>query len=254
MDRQNNNMELSIPDEGQRQLVVPRGSYSHLPVDAQQQLCEIDTAIERVLETIVEAPAREKYKLFVEFYLGNGFNGTRAYESAGYEAKTYESKQVGASKLLKKLPVEALVALALRKLHIHENFQLHQQKSIRELNRLAYSNIADVVETDVDGEVSIRDLSALPDDVTAAIQHISCTKKLIPQQDGDPIEETKMDVRMHKKPIETLLRGTKVIGEKGEQKATVINFNLNFGGGYNGLPTDGGLTGNVIDGEAQRVG
>lgn len=237
------------------QQLIPRGSYSHLPLESQQQLAEIDVAIARVLATVGKVSAREKYKLFAECFLKNGFNASKAYESAGYKCTNPASKYNNASRLIGNDGVSALIALGMRKLNIHENFQLHQEKSIRELNRLAYSNIADVVEVDPrTGEIKIRSLDTLSEDVTAAIQHISCTRKLIPQKDGDPIEETKLDVRMHKKPIETLMRGTKVVGAKDEDKRPVIHFNLDFGGGDNGLPTDGGLTGTVIESKAEGVG
>lgn len=107
-----------------------------------------------------------RQKKFIKFYNVEA-NATKAAIKAGYSKKTaYSSGQ----RLLKNVEVQN--ALQKKAEQLNEKLDISKERILREWALLAYSNIVDVV--DASGQnVSLKDLSKLPEDVQRTVQSVS---------------------------------------------------------------------------------
>lgn len=108
----------------------------------------------------------DKQKCFCEQYLLD-FNATAAYIRAGYTGKAAE---VNASRLLTNDKVQAY--LAVLRSRVTERAEVTLEKTVREIARIAFSNITTALTFNESGVV-FRDSETLPEDVTAAIESVS---------------------------------------------------------------------------------
>lgn len=106
-------------------------------------------------------------EIFALQYTANP-NATQAAIAAGYSKR---SAAVIATRLLKKVNVAARIAALQKK--TEEKLQLSRERLVLELERLAYSNVLDVVEQEEPGKaIRFRDLKDIPPWAAAAIHSV----------------------------------------------------------------------------------
>ncbi len=125
-------------------------------------------------EINLSAPRRR----FIENYVANGFNATKAY-TATYKTKNRNAAKVSASKLLTIPNVRKFLNYRLETLMTDEGIENQQRRVLRELEFLAFSNVTDIVSWDGGGNLSVTASDALPDDVRAAIKKFKATANQI---------------------------------------------------------------------------
>jgi hypothetical protein len=171
----------------------------------------------------------------VDAYVANGFNGAGAYKAAGYKVKGPNIANTEAAKILSNPLVSEYLCWKLRQVTAKKDCQIDEGRLIRESSALAYASLTDVLDWDKEGRVKVKASSEIPREVAAAIKKIKSTTRSIPQEDGPPIEETKIEIEMHDKKgaldlqarIAGMLRETKV--------ADYSNYTLNM---YFGEPPE----------------
>lgn len=113
----------------------------------------------------------EREMRFVFEYLEDQ-NATRAYEAAGYPFTTYASSAVKAHRLLNKVKIKDALSRErerqLKRLHITKG------RLLKELAKVAYANIEDVVKWDNSG-VHYSSSEDLPREITAAVAEVQET-------------------------------------------------------------------------------
>jgi phage terminase small subunit len=114
----------------------------------------------RVNAGVSKASAAEKRAAFVEAFLSNGENATKAAIAAGFSEKTAGS---AGARLLKN--VEISTALNKRRTEVLANLQLNTEKTILEVARLAFSDPRKIANEDG----SFKQLHELDDDTAAAV-------------------------------------------------------------------------------------
>ena len=106
---------------------------------------------------------------FLDAYILNGENGTRAYMEA-WETDVYGTAATEAYRLLKKPHIRK--ALDERRAAISERFQLTTDRVIREIARMAYFNPKRML----DGDGKMLPLHRIDEDTAAALQTIEITE------------------------------------------------------------------------------
>lgn len=99
-------------------------------------------------------------------------NATRAYEAAGYKSKSYAASRVAASQLLTKPNI--LDAISREKDKVLKRLHITKGRVLRELAKIAYANIEDVVKWDNSG-VHYSSSEELHRDITAAVAEVQET-------------------------------------------------------------------------------
>lgn len=128
----------------------------------------------------------DKQKRFCEEYLID-LNATAAYKRAGYQVKSDSVAASCASDLLRIPKVQAYVTELQNKRA--RRTRVTADRVIRELARIAFSDISEVMEFDA-GIVRVKSSSTLPKRVTAAIASVTFTETPF---------GSKTTVRMHSK-------------------------------------------------------
>lgn len=152
----------------------------------------------------------DRQKLFVEEYLLD-FNATQAAIRAGYSKET--ANEQGA-RLLANASVAA--AIDVRRAELMEQLNLKQEDVIRELAKLAFSNMADYMTVGPDGTAYL-DLSTLTRDQAAAISEL--TSETYMEGRGDnavPVKRAKIKLSDKKGNLELLGRYFKMFVDKSE--------------------------------------
>jgi hypothetical protein len=185
---------------------------------------------ERIVQALLLAAEKlpPRQVAFVDNYVANGFNGSQAYKSAGYRTKTDAVARSNAAKIIAKHSVSNYLYWKLRQVMAENDAQIDEGRLIRESNAIAYASLTDVLSWDAEGRVTVKASSEIPREVAAAIKKIRSTTRTIPQEDGPPIEETKVEIELHDKKgaldlqarIAGMLRETKV--------ADYSNYTLNM--------------------------
>lgn len=129
------------------------------------------------------AKLSDKQQRFCEEYIID-LNATQAALRAGYCAKTVNPQ---GSQNLAKLSIQAEIQ-RLKDIRA-KRLQISQDNVLKELSCLAFSNIKSFMDIE-DDEVYFKDLSSIPDDITAAIESVKVMKKTIKgkKEDDDDIE------------------------------------------------------------------
>lgn len=129
-------------------------------------------------------PLSAKKQRFVTEYLVD-LSKTAAAIRAGYSAKT--ANQIGY-----RLALEPAIAteIARQRAVLEKRTQLSVERTLRELGRLAHSDIADIARWTAAGGLAVLDLDAIPAEARAAIKKITETRS------G---REIKLTVELHDK-------------------------------------------------------
>jgi hypothetical protein len=136
-----------------------------------------------------------KERLFVAHLLRENFNGKRAAIAAGYSAKTAE--QI-AYELRRKPRVAA--AIAARQAELLAEIDADTVRDVNALRAIAHADHSDVVEIGEDG-IPVRWTPTAEMDwaTRASIAEYSHVKTIIPQKNGEPIEQHKVSFKQHSK-------------------------------------------------------
>jgi len=168
----------------------------------------------------------KKLELACHEYLVD-LNWSKAMQRAGYKRST--AKNSG-TRYFERVEVQALIdeLMDQRK----ERVKRDGDDVIKELESVAYSNIMDLFESEVEGEgefnesksLVLRDLSGLPCSVTAAIRDI----KITPASAQAP---GKIEIKLHNKlsALEALGRHFQLF-EKGADQGIEFHMHMDLGG------------------------
>ena len=169
----------------------------------------LDEQIEELEEEIRKGQNGGQKLKFVTYYVDT-FHGTHSAIKAGYSAKTAHAS---ASRVLKDVKIKALIRLYQRQ--SVENMYVNKEKILSEYCKMAFSNMADFlesvpVEAEVTGdntaEIRWADLTKLPRSVMASVKGIKISE--FKGGKGGRAAEKKVEITFHDKP--TALRA---IGE-----------------------------------------
>lgn len=128
-----------------------------------------------------------KQEAFCQEYVKSG-NATAAYFNAGYTPKNKNTARVEASKLLTKPNIQARIAEL--QADRTARTQIESDKVLREIARLAFAQITDVVKFNND-DLEVKDSDTLNEDIKAAIHKVTIAK--------DKFGAIKKSVEMHDK-------------------------------------------------------
>jgi len=131
--------------------------------------------------------------LFVAEYLKD-LNATQAALRAGYSESTARAQ---GSRLLVNADIQA--AIDAGKAKRAKRVEVTQDRVVREIAAIAFSNIADVLDVDGQGEVSVRQLSQLTQRQQRAIESITQVKSEKLSADSGVLETVRLTVKMHSK-------------------------------------------------------
>lgn len=134
----------------------------------------------------------DKQRAFVQEYLVD-LNATQAAIRAGYSRKT--AKQQG-QRLLTNVDLKA--AIEEGKAKRAERTRVDQDKVIRELAKLGFSDMRELAQWDEYG-VHWHDSGNLTDEAAANVRDVSYTKEVRYDKNGDKIETTQMKLALHDK-------------------------------------------------------
>lgn len=136
---------------------------------------------------------------FVDEYVSNGFRGANAYKSAKYKVKNDNVAAANAARLLVSRKVQDYLRWKLTALTMQDGCEIDEGRLIREAGALAHSSLTDVIEWDAEGRMTLKPSCDIPREVAASIKKFRSVTKVIPVQDGDDIEETRVEIEMHDK-------------------------------------------------------
>jgi phage terminase small subunit len=135
-----------------------------------------------------------RQQAFVNAYLVS-LNGAAAAVAAGYSAK---AANVTAAKLVAKASVRAAIDAAMAKRA--ERTEVRAADVIRELSRVAFSDLTDVASWTADGGVRVKDSATLTEAQRRAVLSVRSKVRTIPQGDDlPPITEADVEVKLHPK-------------------------------------------------------
>lgn len=158
-----------------------------------------------------------------------------AYLAAGFKVKSKAVAAANAHRLLKNAKVQQFLLYRLEQIRDREQVEVRQARIIRELNRLAFSDLRDVIQWDGAGRISLTPSELLTPDQAAAVKKVKVRQSLRRSDDGDEIIDQQIEVELHDKkgPLEVLSRIAKLVD--GAKQPAAVHINLNLGG-----PADGG--------------
>ena len=130
-----------------------------------------------------------KQKRFCEEFIKD-CNATQSYIRAGYKVSA-DVARAASARLLANVSVQAYIQ-ELQKAR-SQRTEIDADRVLLELARIAFSDIKNVLSFN-DGSVTIKDLSELEPDITAALDSIECTTV-----ESDAGSRTAIKVRMHSK-------------------------------------------------------
>lgn len=139
-----------------------------------------------------------RYAIFAETFFVD-CNAAAAYLRAGYHPKTPGALWAAASRLLKHDKVQALLRLKL--LALQKRLDLQHDRVLLEDTRLAYSDLRQLCTWGPEG-VTLKDSTTLPDEAAAAVQEVSCIKRMsVRMVDQEPIgeQEVRIKIKLHQK-------------------------------------------------------
>lgn len=156
-----------------------------------------------------------------EFYKSG--NAVQSAVSAGWSYATAVSR---AHELRERVGIQNKIREMEQK--AKENFDLSEEKIVRELMKVGFSNIKDFMDYGSTGEIIFTPLNELSRDQAAAISEVSNSKKF--DKDG---KELGVDVRLKMndklKALEMLGRKIGMFNDKLHVTKQVINVNLDEG-------------------------
>lgn len=157
-------------------------------------------------------PLTDKQALFVQEYLVD-LNGTQAAIRAGYSLAT--ARQY-AEQLLK-LPA-VLAEVRARQLAIRAAVQVTQEDVVREIARIAFSDIRNVMQWTASGGVQFHDSAELSDDAARTVAEVTERRKTeITGKDDPPVLMVERKVKLYDKlgALKLLAQHLGMMPEKG---------------------------------------
>lgn len=176
------------------------------------------------MEKIQEKPLSIRHQLFIENYISNGYNATKAYLDAGYSS-TGGTARVSAHKLLKDPRTKKVINTT--KQELLNAIKADQLKTVQQVQRCVFADPRKLF--DEDGRmVAIHEID---DSTAAAISGIKIIKKRDPNTDElvDVVEVKLVD---KKGSAEQLLKIQGLLNDKLElmgHGSIDINVNINDG-------------------------
>lgn len=154
-----------------------------------------------------------KQRVFIEHYLANGFHGTKAAAAAGY------SGPKDAAARLTSMP-KILAAIDEARKETVKNLEISKESVIRELGRIAFSDIRKVAKWEGD---SVKMLSSdqIDDDTAASIQSITLNES---QSQGGSRSSLSIKQYDKVKALELLGKYFALWQEQPQQNNTTINI------------------------------
>jgi len=137
-----------------------------------------------------------------------GESQSKAYEKAGYKCKSKSSSAAGSTNLMKNREVRRY--LAERRKEAQEQTDIHQKATLREIARVAFSDIRDFMTWGERGLVFVPS-EELTADQAASIQSIRSRRRITTDKDGNSTETIDMEVKLHPK-MDALEKLAKVQG------------------------------------------
>jgi hypothetical protein len=132
-------------------------------------------------------------------------NGKLAYIRAG-GSSNYQTAQRQSYLLLKRREIREKIR-ALVQDHLVDT-DVRAKTVLHALAALAFTSIRDVARWDGQGRVTVIPSADLAPEHAFAVQNVKSVTRYIPQKNGEPIEETTIEVRLYdkKRPLELLGR------------------------------------------------
>lgn len=136
----------------------------------------------------------ERVDRFVDEYLVNGCNGTKAAIAAGYAPN---SAHVQSNRLLKDAKVR--VKLDYRRRKLRRKAEVTQEWIVGELLKMAKANLGDFYRFTEDGELVINEEALKDEDATAALSSIDIMSDVLVKGTKKKILSMNAKVRLHDK-------------------------------------------------------
>jgi len=114
-----------------------------------------------------------RQRRFAEHYVANRGNASEAYVSAGYSMQSTAAIGTESHKLLKNPKIRALITELQEE--ISKETLTEVKEILQEQRRIAFSDIKNVVDISDKGDISLKDFSIMPVEVSRSIQEISST-------------------------------------------------------------------------------
>jgi len=174
-----------------------------------------------------------KRQAFVLEYVRD-YNGRQAAIRAGYSPKTANEM---AARLLAIVTIGKAVELAMNE--VLASAGTDAQAIERELARVGFARMSDLVEWDREGNVYLQPSQEVDPDSLAAVSQVKQVRQVRFNKDGEKIETVRLDFRLHDKvaALDKLARRHGLYREDNEQRAGVVVL-VGAGGPPPGLVTD----------------
>lgn len=134
----------------------------------------------------------DKHKLFVEAYIENMGNGTRAYQSV-YPRAAYDSARNNSARLLANDSIKMAIQEEFEKVFKDRNNDFRRSETYLEVEAISHSKISDVVDIDGD-ELRIKPFEEMSEAALRTIKSITVNRKI-----GKESEEVTHSVTLHDK-------------------------------------------------------
>lgn len=125
-----------------------------------------------------------------------GMSQIDAYYHAGYEGKDRFIAQRTASGMARSAPIQQY--LQQRRDELRTRTSVTVEKQVKELARIGYSDIAEIISWDEHG-VQFIPSAFLAKDQTAAVKSVKSRRRVVTDKDGNKTETTELEVKMHDK-------------------------------------------------------
>lgn len=173
---------------------------------------------EQIKEESGASNLTERQKEFCRQYLTNGFKGTKAVYAAGYEVTSDKAASVQAARLLGDARIGEFMA-TLQKPAL-DKFEITQDRIMREVALLAFSNIGDFMVRDAETGQAWIDVTKASHEELAALEVFEVVE-LPPSKiviEGQEVERevlrTKIKMRDKWSPLEALMKRANLLQEK----------------------------------------
>lgn len=161
----------------------------------------------------------DKHKLFIENYVKNYGNGTRAYMDTYPNAK-YNTARVKASMLVTKVNIKKAIDKAFHEVYKDIQTETEKTKTYQLIHAVGNSTIADVVDLEK-GTLKVKDLSEISLDGLHSIQAIEMDEK-----DSEKGYSKNLKVKLHPKlkALEMRAKVQKLIDPDEDKKKLEITI------------------------------
>lgn len=155
-----------------------------------------------------------KQRLFVEHYIANGFNASKAAKDAGYSPKT--CSEMGMENLNKPQIAEAVKKACNAVLSDVEKLKV---KWLNEVNAISFSDFRKVAKFNKEG-VELTDSDEMDDDTARAIESIESVTTY--DKLGDKVVTKKVKLYSKTKGLDTLGKFLGILKEEQAAGVTII--------------------------------